>query len=226
MISIDKVSKIYSPKIVALDDISLEIDSGDFISMVGPSGAGKSTLIRLLIAQERPTKGKIIIGGKDISRLRPSQVPFYRRKIGVVWQDFKLLQHKNVFENIAYALEVVERPQREIDAKVPHILKLVGLEGKEHRFPHELSGGEIQRTAIARALVHEPYLLIADEPTGNLDPVNADDVVKLLLRINKMGTTVLLATHNKDVVDSLKKRVVVLEDGKIVSDKKIGKYHL
>ncbi|MBI2447930.1 cell division ATP-binding protein FtsE [Candidatus Microgenomates bacterium] len=226
MISIEKVSKTYPPKIVALDDVDLTIESGDFLSLVGPSGAGKSTLIKLLIAQEKPSRGRIMIGGKDITKLRGGQVPFYRRKIGVVWQDFKLLNNKTVFENVAYALEVVEKSVAEIMAKVPQILRLVGLEGKEHRFPHELSGGEIQRTAIARALVHEPYLLIADEPTGNLDPVNTEEVIQLLQKINKMGTTVLLATHNKDVVDNLKKRVVVLENGRVVSDRKIGRYSL
>jgi cell division transport system ATP-binding protein len=226
MIIIEDIAKIYPPKIMALNGIDMKIESGEFISLVGPSGAGKSTLIRLMIAQEKPTRGKILIGEKDITRLGSRHVPFYRRKIGVVWQDFKLLTNKTVFENIAYALEVIERPQREIDIRVPQMLKLVGLDGKENRFIHELSGGEIQRTAIARALVHDPHLLIADEPTGNLDPVNADEITKLLLKINKLGTTVILATHNKEIVDRLKKRVVVLEGGKIVSDKKVGKYEL
>lgn len=226
MIIIEDIAKIYPPKITALNGIDMKIESGEFISLVGPSGAGKSTLIRLMIAQEKPTRGRILIGEKDITHLGARHVPYYRRKIGVVWQDFKLLDNKTVFENIAYALEVVERPQREIDIRVPQILKLVGLEGKEERFIHELSGGEIQRTAIARALVHDPHLLIADEPTGNLDPVNADEITKLLLKINKLGTTVILATHNKEIVDRLKKRVVVLEEGKVVSDKKIGKYEI
>lgn len=226
MILIENITKIYPPKITALDDVNMKIESGEFISLVGPSGAGKSTLIRLIIAQEKPTKGKILIGEKDIARLGKRHIPYYRRKIGVVWQDFKLLENKTVFENIAYALEVVEKPQREINIRVPKILKLVGLEGKEDRFPHELSGGEIQRTAIARALVHDPHLLIADEPTGNLDPLNANEIVKLLLKINKLGTTVILATHNRDIVDRLKKRVIVLEQGKVVSDKKIGRYEI
>ena len=226
MIIIEDIVKIYPPNIVALDDVNMKIESGEFISLVGPSGAGKSTLIRLIIAQEKPTKGRILIGEKDITRLRARHIPYYRRKIGVVWQDFKLLENKTVFENIAYALEVVERPAREIGIRVPQILKLVGLEGKEHRFPHELSGGEIQRTAIARALVHDPHLLIADEPTGNLDPVNTDEIIKLLLKINKLGTTVILATHNRDVVDRLRKRVVILEAGKVTSDKKVGRYEI
>ncbi|HRY60460.1 MAG TPA: cell division ATP-binding protein FtsE [Patescibacteria group bacterium] len=226
MIVIKNLTKVYPPKIIALDDFSAQIESGEFISLVGPSGAGKSTLIRMLIAQERPTKGQILIGDKDITRLSRRHVPYYRRKIGVVWQDFKLLQNKTIFENVAYALEVVEKSQAEINARVPKILKLVGLEGKEDRFPRELSGGEIQRAAIARALVHDPHLLIADEPTGNLDPVNTEDIVKLLLKINKLGTTVILATHNKDVVDNLRKRVIVLEDGKLISDKKLGRYQL
>jgi len=224
MISIENVSKIYSPKILALDDISIEIANGEFVSLVGPSGAGKSTLIRLLIAQEKPTRGKILIGGKDITNLQRRYVPFYRRKLGVVWQDFKLLSNKTVFENVAFALEVVERPPQEISAKVPQILNLVGLGDKANRFPRELSGGEIQRTAIARSLVHEPRLLIADEPTGNLDPINAREITNLLLKINKLGTTILLATHNKEIVDHLKRRVVVLESGKVASDRKIGKY--
>ena len=226
MITLDGITKIYQPKIVALDDVNLEIQSGEFASIVGPSGAGKSTLVRLLIAQEKPTKGKILIGGRDISHLKSRHIPYYRRKLGVVWQDFKLLSNKTVFENVAYALEVVEKPIEEIRSKVPQILRLVGLEGKEERFPRELSGGEVQRTAIARALVHEPRLLIADEPTGNLDPVNTREIVDLLLKINSLGTTVLLATHNKDVVNNLKRRVIVLEDGKVISDRKVGKYAL
>jgi cell division transport system ATP-binding protein len=226
MISIEKLTKIYHPDIVAIDNINLEIQSGEFISLVGPSGAGKSTLIKQIIIQERPTKGRILVGNKDVSHLSPRNIPFYRRKIGVVWQDFKLLKEKTIFENIAYALEVCELPEHEIKSRVPQILKLVGLEGKGDRFPKEISGGEIQRAAIARALVHDPHLLIADEPTGNLDPVNTEEIIKLLLKINKIGTTVLIATHNKDVVDNLKKRVVVLEKGKIVSDRKIGKYSL
>ena len=226
MIQIEGVFKVYPPQITALDNLSLTINDGEFISLVGPSGAGKSTLIKLLIAQEKPTRGKILVGGRDITNLTPRTIPYYRRKVGVIWQDFKLLPNKTVFENVAYALEVVERPQAEINARVPRILSLVGLEGKQDRFPSELSGGEVQRTSIARALVHEPYLLIADEPTGNLDPVNTDEVIDLLLKINKLGTTILLATHNKDVVDNLKRRVIVLEQGKLVSDKKIGKYSL
>lgn len=226
MIIIENLTKIYPPRIVALDNMNLKIANGEFISIVGPSGAGKSTLVRLLIAQEKPTKGKILIGDRDITRLRSWHIPYYRRKLGVVWQDFKLLNNKTVFENVAYALEVVEKNWEEIKAKVPQILRLVGLEDKAERFPYELSGGEIQRTAIARALVHEPRLLIADEPTGNLDPVNTAEIADLLLKINKLGTTVLLATHNRWVVDNLRKRVVVLEKGRMVSDKKVGKYSL
>ena len=198
MITLDGITKIYQPKIVALDDVNLEIQSGEFASIVGPSGAGKSTLVRLLIAQEKPTKGKILIGGRDISHLKSRHIPYYRRKLGVVWQDFKLLSNKTVFENVAYALEVVEKPIEEIRSKVPQILRLVGLEGKEERFPRELSGGEVQRT----------------------------EIVDLLLKINSLGTTVLLATHNKDVVNNLKRRVIVLEDGKVISDRKVGKYAL
>lgn len=226
MISIENLTKIYRPDIVALDNVNIEIQSGEFISLVGPSGAGKSTLIKQIIVQERPTKGRVLVGNKDVSHISPRHIPFFRRKIGVVWQDFKLLKDKTIFENIAYALEVCERPEREIKTRVPQILKLVGLEGKGNRFPKELSGGEVQRAAIARALIHDPHLLIADEPTGNLDPVNTDEIMRLLLKINKIGTTVLIATHNKEVVDNLKKRVIVLEKGRVVSDKKIGKYSL
>ena len=226
MIKVVHVKKAYPKGNVALEDVSISINPNEFVSLVGASGAGKSTLVRLLIAEERPTEGKIFVNDRDISHLSHKQVPFYRRKVGVVFQDFKLLDHKTVSENVAFAMEVSGMKSQEIKKSVPKILKMVGLLEKADRFPHQLSGGEIQRTAIARALVHQPKLLIADEPTGNLDPVNAWEIIQLLLKINQFGTTVILATHNREVVDALKKRVVTLKDGKIVQDQKVGRYSL
>jgi len=224
MIRIDHVYKSYGDSIV-LDDISMDVVEGDFISLVGPSGAGKSTLIRMLIAEEKPTKGKIYVRGYDITKLYKGDVPYYRRGIGVVFQDFKLLQQRTVFENVAFALEVCNRSNRVIRERVPKILEMVGLAKRAKYLSSTLSAGEMQRVAIARALVNQPQLLIADEPTGNLDPVNAWDIMQLLLKINEVGTTVFLATHDKDIVNSVKKRVVTLESGKVVRDqKKKGKY--
>lgn len=217
------VSKRYNA-IVALDDISLSVHRGEFVSLVGPSGAGKSTLLKLLIREEMPSEGRIIIAGKDITELRYHDIPYYRRQIGVVFQDFKLLPQKTVAENVAFALEVADVPDAEIERRVPRVLRVVGLLDRMQNYPAELSGGERQRCAIARALVHGPKLLMADEPTGNLDPDNTWDIVKLLLRINDMGTIVILASHNKEVVDQIKRRVVQIEDGKIVSDRKQGGY--
>lgn len=220
------VKKTYPKGILALEDVNLSIGANEFVSIVGASGAGKSTLIRLLIAEERPTEGKIFVNDRDISHLSHKQVPFYRRKIGVVFQDFKLLDQKTVGENIAFAMEVSGMRTSEIKKSVPKILKMVGLLEKQSAFPKQLSGGEIQRVAIARALVHQPKLLIADEPTGNLDPGNAWEIIQLLLKINQFGTTVILATHNKEIVDALKKRVVTLKDGTIIKDQKVGRYSL
>ncbi len=196
------------------------------MTLVGPSGSGKSTLIKLLIADEKPTRGQIVVAGRDITTLSSRELPFYRRKIGVVFQDFKLLPHKTIYENVAFALEVSDAGKQEVKEKVPAVLDLVGLSSKATNMPDQLSGGERQRVSIARALVHEPKLLIADEPTGNLDPINTWEIIDLLFKINKKGTLVMLATHDKEVVDALKKRVITLRDGKIVADQAKGKYIL
>ena len=223
MIDIVNLTKQYD-NFKALDNINLKIDRGEFVSIVGPSGAGKSTLVKLLICEEKPTSGKILIADRNIAKLEPQELPYYRRKVGVVFQDFKLLQQKTVYENVAFALEVCEAPQAEIVDKVPKILDLVGMLKRKDNCPNELSGGEKQRVSIARALIHSPKILIADEPTGNLDPVNAWEIIDLLSRINKQGTIVLLATHNKQIVDRLKKRVILLKDGKMISDRIKGGY--
>jgi cell division transport system ATP-binding protein len=224
LIEFRNLIKIYKNKVKALDGVNLKVGRGEFVSLVGPSGAGKSTLVRLLICEEQPTSGKITIGGYNITQLSPQEIPYFRRKIGVVFQDFKLLANKTVYENVAFALEACGAADYEIRRKVPRVLKLVGLEKKFAAYPDELSGGEKQRVSIARALVHSPKLLIADEPTGNLDPKTAWGIIDLLLKINEQGTIVILATHNKDIVDRLKKRVVAIKHGKIVSDQLAGKY--
>lgn len=212
--------------IVALRKINLKIAPGEFVSLVGSSGAGKSTIVRLLIREEMPSQGSILINGRDITLLKSRQLPYYRRKLGVVFQDFKLLSHKNVAENVAFALEVCEVAQDTIADRVPKILAMVGLTNRAQSFPHELSGGERQRVAIARALVHGPKILIADEPTGNLDPETAAEIVELLGKIHAKGATVLLATHNKIIVDSLRRRVVVIKNGEIISDAASARYML
>jgi cell division transport system ATP-binding protein len=224
LIRFENVSKIYPNKKAALEDLNLEIKPREFVCVVGHSGAGKSTMIRLINMEERPTEGKINVGGIDYSKFPKRNIPFLRRKIGIVYQDFKLLPKQSVFENVAYALEVAGVSNREIRERVPKILQLVGLSKNSRCLPDELSGGERQRVAIARALVHQPKILIADEPTGNLDPKNAWEIIDLLLKINSFGTTVLLTTHNKEIVDSLKKRVITISKGKIVKDQKVGKY--
>lgn len=223
MLEIRNVTKTYG-KIKALDNLSFQIQKGEFASLVGPSGAGKSTLIRLLICEEKPTEGKIFVAGRDITTLKPKDMPYYRRKIGVIFQDYKLLEQKTVYENISYALEVCEVDQKIIRERVPKILDLVGLSDRLKNYPNELSGGEKQRVAIARALVHSPKILIADEPTGNLDPTNTWDIIEILNRVNNSGTMVLLATHNKEVVDKIKRRVVVIKKGHIIDDQKVGMY--
>jgi|SRR3972149_5106551 len=223
MIIFENIVKTYG-NLSALDGVNFSVDQGEFVSLVGPSGSGKSTLIKLLICEERPTKGKIFIAGFEVTSLSPDQIPFYRRHVGVVFQDYKLLPDKNVFENVSYAMEVSGRSRLEIRSQVPKILDLVGLFEKKDNYPVELSGGERQRVAIARSLVHQPKLIAADEPTGNLDPVNTWEIIQLLLKINQQGTTVLLATHNKEVVDSLQKRVITLNNGRIVRDQMRGKY--
>ncbi len=225
IIHIHHVSKHYG-SIVALDDIDLKIERGEFVSLVGPSGAGKSTIIRLLIGEERPSSGRIFVAGRDITQLRAHELPFYRRKIGVVFQDFKLLPQKTVKENVAFALEVANVASEDIVRRVPKMLDLVGMGARGNDFPTILSGGERQRVAIARAMVHSPKILIADEPTGNLDPENTREIIELLLRINASGTVVVLATHNKEVVNALRRRVILVRSGKIMSDQKNGQYML
>jgi len=223
LINVINVTKQYGD-FKALDNINLKIDRGEFVSIVGPSGAGKSTLVKMLICEERPTAGKILVAERNIAKLKPNELPYYRRKVGVVFQDFKILPQKTVYENVAFALEVCEARDIEILDKVPKILDLVGMLKRKDNLPHGLSGGEKQRVSIARALIHSPKILIADEPTGNLDPVNAWEIIDLLERINHQGTIVLLATHNKPIVDRLKKRVILLKEGKIVSDRIKGGY--
>ena len=226
MIEFRNIKKIYTGGIhtVALDDISFIIQKEEFVSLVGHSGAGKSTILKLLYAEEKPTSGEIFFNEEDISGLTPKQLPFYRRRIGTVFQDFKLLPKKTLFENVAFALEVSDHSDQEIRELVPQILEIVGLAHKTDSYPREISGGEQQRVAIARALVHRPPLIIADEPTGNLDPISSWGIIQLLLKINKLGTTVLLATHNKDIVNRLKKRVITLDQGKIIRDHSKGRY--
>jgi cell division transport system ATP-binding protein len=225
MIKFDQVTKTYG-KHEALKDISLEIHKGEFVSLVGQSGAGKSTLMSLIIGEEKPDSGRILIDDIDVARIRSSDIPYLRRKIGVVFQDIKLLPNRTAFENVAFAMEVSGESSTTIKKEVPKILETVGLEEKAKSFPNEMSGGERQRVAIARALAHKPVLLLADEPTGNLDSINAWDIIQLLLKINKAGTTVILATHAKDLVNSIKKRVVTIEKGEIVYDQQKGKYVL
>ncbi len=219
------VTKVYPNGKKALEDVDLVIPEGDFVFLVGPSGAGKSTLIKLLIRDEIATRGQVVIDGQDLARLSRRQVPKIRRKIGIVFQDFKLLPSKNVWENVAFALEVTGTPHRKIRPAVDRVLALVGLSAQARQLPGQLSGGEQQRTAIARALVHDPRLIIADEPTGNLDPLISWEILQLLLRINELGVTVLMATHNADVVTALRKRVVALEEGRIIRDEVGGTYH-
>ncbi len=226
MIRLKNVAKIYPPNIVGLEGVSLHIQPGEFVSVVGQSGTGKSTLAKLLFAEERPSRGCIEIGGWDISRIKEKDIPILRRQIGVVFQDFKLLPKKTVYENVAFALQVAgERPRRIRDV-VPRVLKIVNLDQKAGRYPTQLSGGEQQRVAIARSLVHQPKVLVADEPTGNLDAINARDIIDLLQRINEFGTTVLLVTHNREVVNRVKKRVITIDDGVIVSDIEQGRYKI
>lgn len=224
MILLDRVTKVYNRSSTALDRVSLHVEPKEFVIIIGKSGAGKSTLLKLLTREERQTSGKIVIGGIDYDKLKDKDIPLLRRKIGTVFQDFKLLQNKNVYENVAFALEIVGFGNKEIEHTVPRVLDIVGLKGKEKRMPMELSGGERQRVAIARAIVRQPKILIADEPTGNLDPKHAWDIIKILEKINRYGTTVLLTTHNTDIVNKLKRRVITIEDGKVVSDRANAEY--
>jgi cell division transport system ATP-binding protein len=224
MVTLEHVSKSYSAGIPALNDVSLHIDEGEFVFIVGDSGSGKSTLIKLLLKELEPTEGTIIINGKNIGRIRRRQIPKFRRNIGVVFQDFRLLKDRNVYDNVAFAQKVVGETNRNIRRRVPVMLSLVGLAPKYRSFPKELSGGEQQRVAIARALINEPKILLADEPTGNLDNNNAWEIMKLLEEINSRGTTVLVVTHNMEIVKVMKKRVITVKKGVIVSDSKAGEF--
>lgn len=226
MIRFVGVTKVYPPDVTALKDVSLRIRPGEFVSVVGQSGTGKTTLAKLIIAEQRPTRGRVIIGDWDITDIRPHEIPILRRQIGVVFQDFKLLPRKTLFENVAFALEVAGMPKKKIESVVSQVLKIVGLEAKMHRFPREVSGGEQQRAVIARALVHRPKILLADEPTGNLDAINAHEIIELLRKINEFGTTVVLVTHNREIVNMLHKRVVTIDQGMVISDQKSGRYLL
>lgn len=225
MILLDRVTKNYGKSNKpALNRASIHVGAGEFVIIVGTSGAGKSTLLKLLTREEKPSSGKIVVGGIDYDNLKDKHIPLLRRKIGVVFQDFKLLPNRTVFENIAFALEIAGMTNREIKSTVPKVIELVGLKGKEKQFPHQLSGGEQQRVAIARAVVRQPKILIADEPTGNLDPKHSWDIVRLLEKINKYGTTVILTTHNVEIVNRLKRRVITIDHGKITSDQAKGSY--
>jgi cell division transport system ATP-binding protein len=225
VLAMEGVTKSYPNGKIALRGVDLVVPEGDFVFLVGPSGAGKSTIIKLLIRDEMATKGLVLLDGRDLARLKRKDVPRVRRKIGIVFQDFKLLPHKSVRENVAFALEVTGAPRESIGPVVDRVLRVVGLTGQADQLPGQLSGGEQQRTAIARALVHNPRLFIADEPTGNLDPLISWEIIQLLLRINELGVTVLMATHNAEVVTALRKRVVALEDGRVVRDQTEAAYH-
>lgn len=224
IIALDAVSKQYQTGVDALKDVSIRIEQGEFVFVVGRSGSGKSTFIKLLLKELDPTSGKLYIAGRLVNKLRRKQVPLYRRNIGVVFQDFRLLKDRTVFENVAFAQRIIGRNKREIIRNVSTMLTIVGLTEKVDAYPHELSGGEQQRVAIARALVNQPTILLADEPTGNLDPQNAWEIMMLLQEVNKMGTTVVVVTHNNDIVDIMQKRVVTLEEGHVIRDDKKGGY--
>lgn len=226
MILFENISKIYHDDSIALQNVTIKVHPKEFVSIVGHSGAGKSTLLKLLIAEEAPTEGRIFFDGEEITSLPRSRMPRMRRRMGAVFQDYRLLPGKTAWENIAFAMEAAGRTDEEINDYVPEVLELVGLSDKMHQFPHELSGGERQRVAIARALVNQPDVIMADEPTGNLDPVNTWEIIRLLEKINELGTTVLLATHDKHIVDHLGRRVITLERGAVVRDEEKGTYHL
>ncbi len=220
MIHFDSISKIYPDNTVGLSEVTFSIDPQEFVSIVGPSGAGKSTLLRMLLAEDRPTDGSIFIGSTNILDLDKYELNDLRRNIGVVFQDFRLLPHKTVYENVSFAMEAAGKSDQEIEEDVPYALELVGIDHKYASFPNQLSGGEQQRTAIARAIVNRPEIIVADEPTGNLDPVNTFDIVDILRKVNELDTTVILATHNTGVIDNLAKRVVTIEGGRLVKDSK------
>lgn len=226
MIKFQNIAKIYQDNAVALEDISFEIKPKEFVSIVGKSGAGKTTLLRLIMAEEKPTRGRVFFENQDVCKIKSSDLPNLRRKIGAVFQDYKLLPSKTVYENVAYVMEIMGASDEEIKRDVPDVLGIVGLYDKADNFPAQLSGGEKQRVAIARALIHRPQVILADEPTGNLDPYNTLDIIRLLLQINDFGTTVVLATHNKEIINSLAKRVITLENGKIIRDEEKGRFAL
>ncbi len=224
MIYFDSVTKVYNDNTKALENVSFKIAPHEFVSIVGHSGAGKTSLIKLLLAEEKPSEGSVYFESADVHKMRKRDMKKLRRRIGTIFQDFRLLPNKNVYENIAFAMEVAGRTDDEIASDVPHVLQLVGLENKFLNFPHELSGGEQQRVAIARAIVNQPDVIIADEPTGNLDPVNTYEIVQILKKINDLGTTVILTTHNKGVIDELGRRVIVMDNGRVINDDASGKY--
>ncbi len=226
MIQLFNVSKTYQGEVTvkALQDISLHITRGEFVFLVGPSGAGKSTLTRLLIREELPTDGQILVNGKSVSRLREREIPYYRRKIGFVFQDFRLLMERTVYENVAFAMEAIERPKQEVREQVPAILESVGLADKLGNYPHQLSGGEQQRVCIARAIINNPLIVIADEPTGNLDPDTSWEIMNIFQAINKRGTTLIVATHDRDIVNRMQKRVIALDAGQLIRDEERGGY--
>lgn len=226
MLYFENVKKEYPGGFVVLDEVNLTIDKGELVSIVGHSGAGKTTLIKMILAEEKPSRGKISFHSNQIHKLRGKELTNFRRKVGVVFQDYRLLSNRTVFENIAFAMEAAGKTDEEIIKDVPHVLDLVDLQNKIYHFPAQLSGGEKQRVAIARALVNRPDIIIADEPTGNLDPVNTYDIIQILKKINDLGTTIILTTHNKGIIDHLKKRVITMEDGRIIKDEKIGKYSI
>lgn len=232
MIKFQNITKTYpsnlpqSEPTIALENVSFDVKAKEFISIVGKSGAGKTTLLKLLLAEERPTSGRVFFGKQDVHKIKPEELPELRKKIGVVFQDYKLLPQKTAYENIAYGMEVIGASDKEISRDVPKILEIVGLSDRKNNFPAELSGGEKQRVALARALIHRPDVILADEPTGNLDPYHTLEIVQLLLKIHEMGTTVILATHNKEVINRIGKRVVTLENGRLIRDKEEGRFIL
>lgn len=226
MIKIHGVTKIYAADSVALRDINLQIKAGEFVSIIGQSGSGKTTLAKMLIAEERPNKGKIEIGDWDITNIEGSEIPYLRRQIGMIFQDYKLLPKKTVYENVAFALEVAGESNHRIRQVVPQLLEVVGLGERQERYPYQLSGGEQQRVAIARSLAHRPKIIVADEPTGNLDTINTAEIIQILTKINEFGTTIVLLTHNREVVNHLRRRVITLHEGQITIDQEGGKYVL
>jgi len=220
------ITKTYDDHCLVLDNISFEVENGEFVSLVGKSGVGKTTLLKLIIGEQAPTKGRINFQGEDVTKMNSSQLTCIRRNIGVVFQDFKLLNHKTAFENVAFVLESVGASDEEINREVPEVLKLVGIGDKANNFPHQLSAGEKQRVSIARAIIQRPDLLLADEPTGNLDPINTWEIVRLLMKINELGTAIIFTTHEKDIVNTLGRRVITLENGRVIRDEQNGKYIL